>query len=184
MEDIFGGRESRSSTKAATEKSAQSAGARKATKAAKRAARAAPARAAPVEPAAAPAPKPRATKAAKPAKAPKAKPAKKSGKAVRTTTKRHRKPKRSFKGYFAKVLKSLKKDVGISKRGMEVVNSMVLEALDKMVVEVQNLLQMTGKKTVSSREIQTAVRVIFPGELAKHAVSEATKAVTMYSARK
>ena len=39
------------------------------------------------------------------------------------------------------------------------------------------------KGTLSSREIQTAVRLILPGELAKHAVSEGTKAVTRYTAR-
>lgn len=34
--------------------------------------------------------------------------------------------------------------------------------------------------TLSSHEIQTAVRLILPGELAKHAVSEGTKAVTKF----
>lgn len=34
------------------------------------------------------------------------------------------------------------------------------------------------KSTLSSREIQTAVRLILPGELAKHAISEGTKSVT------
>ena len=32
-----------------------------------------------------------------------------------------------------------------------------------------------------SREVQTAIRLVFPGELAKHAVSEGTKAVTKYT---
>lgn len=36
-------------------------------------------------------------------------------------------------------------------------------------------------KTLSSREIQTAARLVLPGELAKHAVSEGTKAVTKYN---
>lgn len=34
------------------------------------------------------------------------------------------------------------------------------------------------KSTISSREIQTAVRLILPGELSKHAISEGTKSVT------
>ena len=38
-----------------------------------------------------------------------------------------------------------------------------------------------GRKTLSSREVQTAVRLTLPGELAKHAVSEGTKAVTKFS---
>lgn len=37
------------------------------------------------------------------------------------------------------------------------------------------------KSTLTSREIQTAVRLLLPGELAKHAVSEGTKAVTKYN---
>jgi hypothetical protein len=35
------------------------------------------------------------------------------------------------------------------------------------------------KSTLTSREIQTSVRLMLPGELAKHAVSEGTKAVTV-----
>uniref|UniRef100_A0A8B9WV88 Histone H2B n=1 Tax=Bos mutus grunniens TaxID=30521 RepID=A0A8B9WV88_BOSMU len=35
--------------------------------------------------------------------------------------------------------------------------------------------------TITSREIQTAVRLLLPGELAKHAVSKGTKAVTKYT---
>jgi len=37
-----------------------------------------------------------------------------------------------------------------------------------------------AKATVSSREIQSAVRIVLSGELAKHAVSEGTKAVTKF----
>ena len=46
------------------------------------------------------------------------------------------------------------------------------------------LAKINKKSTISSREIQTAVRLILPGELAKHAVSEGTKAVTKYTASK
>jgi len=37
------------------------------------------------------------------------------------------------------------------------------------------------KSTLTSREIQTGVRLLLPGELAKHAVAEGTKAVTKYT---
>jgi len=42
------------------------------------------------------------------------------------------------------------------------------------------LCEINSKGTISSREIQTAVRLILPGELAKHAVSEGTKAVVKF----
>ncbi|UYV71464.1 hypothetical protein LAZ67_8003394 [Cordylochernes scorpioides] len=35
--------------------------------------------------------------------------------------------------------------------------------------------------TITSREIQTTVHLLLPGELAKHAISEGTKAVTKYT---
>ena len=48
-------------------------------------------------------------------------------------------------------------------------------------VEAGKLVRYNKKGTLSSREIQTAVRLALPGELAKHAVSEGTKAVTKFS---
>ncbi|GAA6048910.1 hypothetical protein NBRC10513_003142 [Rhodotorula toruloides] len=41
-----------------------------------------------------------------------------------------------------------------------------------------------NKKSTISREIQTSVRLILPGELSKHAISEGTKAVTKFSSTK
>jgi histone H2B len=43
------------------------------------------------------------------------------------------------------------------------------------------LCRVNKKPTLTSREIQTAVRLVLPGELAKHAVSEGTKAVTKFT---
>jgi hypothetical protein len=43
------------------------------------------------------------------------------------------------------------------------------------------LARVNKKPTLTSREIQTAVRLVLPGELAKHAVSEGTKAVTKFT---
>jgi hypothetical protein len=50
------------------------------------------------------------------------------------------------------------------------------------VPRTSELAAYSKKSTISSREIQTSVRLILPGELAKHAISEGTKSVTsMYS---
>ena len=57
-------------------------------------------------------------------------------------------------------------------------------AVIKNVFQANMLAKYTKKSTISSREIQTAVRLLLPGELAKHAVSEGTKAVTKYTAAK
>ena len=53
--------------------------------------------------------------------------------------------------------------------------------LFQIATETAQLARYNKKPTVTSREIQTAVRLILPGELAKHAVSEGTKAVTKFT---
>jgi len=52
---------------------------------------------------------------------------------------------------------------------------------DACCVCVLQLSRVNKKPTLTSREIQTAVRLVLPGELAKHAVSEGTKAVTKFT---
>ena len=51
----------------------------------------------------------------------------------------------------------------------------------QMATEAARLALYNKKPTVTSREIQTAVRLVLPGELSKHAVSEGTKAVTKFT---
>jgi hypothetical protein len=53
--------------------------------------------------------------------------------------------------------------------------------LFQCTAEAGRLARVNQKGTLSSREVQTAVRLVLPGELAKHAVSEGTKAVTKFS---
>jgi len=86
----------------------------------------------------------------------------------------------SYATYIYKVLKQVHNDRGISKRGMAVMNSFVQDIFERIVTEAGHLARVNHKSTVGTREIQTAVRLILPGELAKHAVSEGTKAVTKF----
>ena len=58
------------------------------------------------------------------------------------------------------------------------------DIFERIATEAGKLCRFNNKATLSSREIQTAVRLILPGELAKHAVSEGTKAVTKYTSSK
>ena len=72
-------------------------------------------------------------------------------------------------------------DTGISSKAMSIMNSFINDIFEKIATEAAKLSRYNKKPTVSSREIQTAVRLILPGELAKHAVSEGTKAVTKFT---
>ena len=116
-------------------------------------------------------------KAPKEPKAPKAKATATSGDKDK---KRKRKRVETYSTYIYKVLKQVHPDTGISSRGMSIMNSFINDIFERIAGEA-GLARYNKKQTLSSREIQTAVRLLLPGELAKHAVSEGTKAVTKFS---
>jgi len=88
----------------------------------------------------------------------------------------------SYSTYIYKVLKQVHPDTGVSKKAMVVMDSFVHDIFERLASEAGRLARYNKKHTISSREIQTAVRLVLPGELAKHAVSEGTKAVTKFTA--
>ncbi|XP_059811092.1 histone H2B-like isoform X2 [Hypanus sabinus] len=106
------------------------------------------------------------------------KPASKSGK------RRKKSRKESYAIYIYKVMKQVHPDTGISSKAMSIMNSFVNDIFERIAGEASRLAHYNKRSTISSREIQTAVRLLLPGELAKHAVSEGTKAVTKYTSSK
>merc|ERR1712230_284897 len=98
--------------------------------------------------------------------------------------KKKKKRTESYSSYIYKVLKQVHPDTGISSKAMSIMNSFINDAFERIAVEAGKLVRYNKKGTLSSREIQTAVRLILPGELAKHAVSEGTKAVTKYTSNR
>lgn len=120
---------------------------------------------------------------------PSGKAVKKAGKAqknVRATDKKKKKRRRkeSFSIYIYKVLKQVHPDTGVSSKAMSIMNSFVNDIFERIAAESSRLAHYNKRSTITSREIQTAVRLLLPGELAKHAVSEGTKAVTKYTSSK
>jgi len=101
---------------------------------------------------------------------------------IRHSRKKRTKNSSSFTTYIYKVLKQVHPDTGISRKAMLVMNDFVIDIIKRVGEEARNLCELFQKKTLTSREIQTAVRLTFKGELAKHAVSEGTKAVTKFTA--
>jgi len=93
-----------------------------------------------------------------------------------------RKSFNTYSTFIYKVLKQVHPDTGISNKAMAIMNSFVADIFERIASEAGRLARYNNRHTITSREIQTAVRLILPGELAKHAVSEGTKAVTKYNA--
>jgi histone H2B len=87
----------------------------------------------------------------------------------------------TFALYIYKVLKQVHPDTGVSKKAMNIMNSFINDIFEKIALESSKLVRYNQKRTLSSREIQTAVKLLLPGELAKHAISEGTKAVTKFT---
>ncbi|XP_068604581.1 histone H2B type 2-K1 [Brachionichthys hirsutus] len=98
--------------------------------------------------------------------------------------KRKAKRRETYAMYIYKVLKQVHPDTGISSRAMSIMNSFVNDLFERIATEASRLAQYNKRSTITSREVQTAVRLLLPGELAKHAVSEGTKAVTKYTSSK
>jgi histone H2B len=93
-------------------------------------------------------------------------------------------PRQLFPLFIHRVLVQVHPDIKIRKMSMSIMNSFMNDVFDKIAAQASSLVRKSGSKTQSSKDIQTATRLILPGELAKHAVSEGTKAVTKYIASK
>eukprot|EP00929_Paragymnodinium_shiwhaense_P011496 TRINITY_DN117273_c0_g1_i1.p1 TRINITY_DN117273_c0_g1~~TRINITY_DN117273_c0_g1_i1.p1 ORF type:complete len:137 (-),score=47.14 TRINITY_DN117273_c0_g1_i1:53-463(-) len=86
----------------------------------------------------------------------------------------------SYERYIFNVLKQIHPKLGISRQAMSIMQSCVQDTFERVATEAGRLCRMGGKDTMSIREVQSAVRLTLPGEIAKHAVNEATKAVDNY----
>ena len=93
-----------------------------------------------------------------------------------------RKPKRSWSVYVHRSLKQVNANLTLSAKSMKILNSFVNDMFDRIATQAAALARVNKKSTLGSREVQTAVRLTLPAELAKHAMAEGTKAVAKASA--
>ncbi|KAG6530355.1 histone H2B-like [Zingiber officinale] len=105
----------------------------------------------------------------------------KDGSSAGKKSKKAKRATETYKIYIFKVLKQVHPDIGISSKAMSIMNSFINDIFEKLAQEASRLARYNKKPTITSREIQTSVRLVLPGELAKHAVSEGTKAVTKFT---
>jgi histone H2B len=89
----------------------------------------------------------------------------------------------SYSVYIYRVLKNIHGDLGISKKGMSVMNSFVGDLFEKIALEASKLNRYQKKSTISSNDIQAAVKLILPGDLAEHAIAEGTRALSKFTTK-
>ncbi|KAK4408442.1 Histone H2B.2 [Sesamum angolense] len=111
----------------------------------------------------------------------------KAQKAERTPAKRRRKRGapagvggEGYKTYVYRVMKQVHPEMGISSKAMTIINNLMSDMFERLAEEAARLQKYTGRRTMSSREIQGAVKLVLPGDLGKHAIAEGTKAVSNY----
>ena len=114
-----------------------------------------------------------ASKNASPAKAPRGR-----GRGQPKRTRKDAGMRPSFKAYIFRVLKQVAPKAAISKNSIGILNSFANDLFERIAREAGSISRYAGKSTMTAREVQAAVRLILPGELCKHAVTEGTKAVT------
>jgi histone H2B len=96
-----------------------------------------------------------------------------------------------YSNYIHKVLKQVNgprdgdedgNDITISRAGMIVMNDMMGDLFERLAVEAKQLRKVRRSKTITGKEMESAVRVILPGELAKWGTIAGTKAVMQFNA--
>ncbi|URE14674.1 hypothetical protein MUK42_11952 [Musa troglodytarum] len=88
---------------------------------------------------------------------------------------------RSTRSTLIKVLKQVRPDIDILSKAMTIMNSFINATFEKLAQEVSRLARYNNKSTITCRETRTFVRLLLPGDLTEHAVSEGTKSVTKFT---
>jgi|688.fasta_scaffold187777_1 histone H2B len=90
----------------------------------------------------------------------------------------------SFTRSIFKVFKHMNTGLTISKNSMKVITNFVNDIFERMVAEGSHIQNISKKKTLSSRTVHTAVKLVIAGDLKKHSIFYGTKAVTRYQSSK
>ena len=96
------------------------------------------------------------------------------------TGRRKKRNNNQYSVYVYKVLKNIHPEVGISKKAMSVMNSFVSDLFERLALEASKLCRYHGKQTLTSNDVQSATKLVLPGDLAEHAVAEGTRALNKF----
>ena len=83
----------------------------------------------------------------------------------------------AFKTYIYRVLKQAAPETGISTKAMHALNQMVADKFDNIMAEGRMLVINGKKQTLSTKDCETAVRLLIPGELGKGAIQHGRQAL-------
>ncbi|XP_055232803.1 histone H2B type F-M [Gorilla gorilla gorilla] len=90
----------------------------------------------------------------------------------------------SFAPYFPRVLKQVHQGLSLSQEAVSVMDSMIHDILDRITTKAGQLARYTKRVTITSRDIQMAVRLLLPGKMGKLAEAQGTNAALRYTKSK
>ncbi|EGW00244.1 Histone H2B type F-M [Cricetulus griseus] len=88
--------------------------------------------------------------------------------------------KDSFTIYFPRVLRNIHMGFTLSQESLNILDSFVKDMFERIATEASNLARYTRRSIINSRDIQSAVYLLLPGELSKRATTEGTLALFRY----
>ncbi|XP_075812996.1 uncharacterized protein LOC142840293 [Microtus pennsylvanicus] len=95
-----------------------------------------------------------------------------------------RRCRNSFAIYFPRVLRLVHVGLTLSQRSVSILDSFVKDMFERIATEASNLARLNNSTTINSREIQSAVRLLLPGEMCNRAIAEGTMAMLRYISTK
>jgi len=90
---------------------------------------------------------------------------------------RKRRRRESYQSYIFKVLRKSHPEFEVTDNSLRVMNSFIESVFSRVANEASSLAQSNDNKTVTTSEIQEAVKLLLPGELAKRAMSRGQEAL-------
>ncbi|XP_059766430.1 late histone H2B.L4-like [Balaenoptera ricei] len=78
------------------------------------------------------------------------------------------------------VLQRVQEGLSLSQEAVNVMDSFVKDIFERITDEAARLVRSSKRSILTSRDMQTSVRLLLPGKRGKHAISSATKAVIRY----
>lgn len=72
-------------------------------------------------------------------------------------------------------------NIRISKKSVRGLNAFCNDIFQRIVTEGANMLRKDGKKTLTEREIQAAIRITMPDNLAKEMITRGNSAISKYN---
>ena len=92
-------------------------------------------------------------------------------------------PTGEYATYIHRCLRKMNPEMSISKKSMAIMNSIVSDIFTNLCQESSRLVKSSKGQTLNAQAVQSAVKLLIPGELAKYAISEGASAVSRYATR-